>query len=313
MVAPVEVGGKRNAVSLEKRGGGFWFGGDLGAAWLEGGAKKGDEVYHPLLDVALHVAGKTGRSLDGLKATLSWAGAPRGTANSASISVALALALFKHFGKNPGQSELYDAGFVGDNAYHGGKSSGGDVAAVVSDKAKKFRRVFKDGAVVPESLDVELHMPRGTQLVLASTQKEGQERSSTAALIEQFAKAHGVSKKPAEMSDAERHALFDAFDVVVEKIASLCGRDASPEALGAALDENHSLLESVSTPAIDQTLSVAKQAGALGGKLIGAGGAGSALIVLVPDEKLKTVQSAVSDLGFESWPVGLAKRGPALD
>ncbi len=312
LVAPVEVGGKRNAVRLEPHDGPFRFEGDQGAAWLQDATPAGDAVYHPLLETVLFVCKKLGHPAPNLKAVSAWSGSPKGTGNSASMPVALALALYRHFGKTPSRQDLYDAGFVADNAYHGGKSSGGDVTAVLSNQVQKFRRVFQGGQVRPESMELDLHLPNDYHLVLVSSHRGGQ-TGSTAVLIEQFARAHGVSKKPAEMTDAERKTVFAPFDAVVEKIRKECHADGDAVLLGNAFDENHALLQSVSTPDIDEAIFTAKGAGALGGKLIGAGGPGGSLIMLARNEDMAEIQKALENRGFESWPVQLARKGPNLD
>lgn len=312
LVAPVEVGGKRNAVELEPHDGPFLFEGDQGAAWLDGVKPAGDAIYHPLIQTALFVCEKMGEPVPRLKASSAWSGAPKGTGNSASMPVALALALYAHFGRTPSRHELYAAGFVADNAYHGGKSSGGDVTAVLSNKVQKFRRIFGNGLVRQESSELDLHLPEGTSLVLVSSHRGGV-RGSTAALIEQFAKAHGIPKKPADLSDAQRRAVYAPFDAVLEKIQRECHENGDALALGAAFDENHSLLKFVSTPDFDEALATAKAAGALGGKLVGAGGPGGSLIVLAGTADVPGIQAVLREKRFESWPVSLAERGPALD
>ncbi|MDP2717783.1 MAG: hypothetical protein Q8P02_03505 [Candidatus Micrarchaeota archaeon] len=312
LVAPIEAGGRRNTVLLEPHDGPFRFEGDQGAAWVENRKPLGDAAYFPMVQTALFVCDKMGQGVPSLKAVSTWSNSPKGTGNSASMPVALALALYRYFGKSPSRRDLYDAGFVADNAYHGGKSSGGDVTAVLSNKVQKFRRVFEGGQVRPESSELDLHLPSGTALVLVSSNRGG-ETGSTAVLIEQFAKAHGVSNKPADMTDGERRAVCAPFDAVVEKIQAECHANGDAGALGRAFDENHALLKSVSTAEIDEAISTAKTAGALGGKLIGAGGPGGSLIVLAQAANVSAIAAALKEKNFQSWPVGLANRGPALD
>lgn len=314
LMAPVEIGGKRNVVTLSPSevGGVFRFTGDLGTAWLENGEKKGDAIYFPVLDTALFVCRQLREAIPAVHAQLDFSDAPKGTGSSASIPVALSLALYAYFQHVPSRQELYDAAFVGDNAYHGGKSSGGDVAAVLSNQAQLFWRVFDNGVARPVFEAVDLHMPSGTVLLLVSSDR-GAPKASTASQIEVFAHAHGVSKKPTDMSLDERKVVFTPFDAVVDKIQSFCRPDANPRALGAALDENHVLLESVSTAGITEAIATAKKAGALGGKLVGAGGQGGALIVLCQGREVEKVRDALQHSGFSSWPVQLARKGPSLD
>jgi len=312
LVAPIEVDSKRNRITLTPRSGGFCFQGDLGKSWLQDGEAKGDDVYFPMVSIAQHVAEKVGEPVLSVTADLDFGGSPTGTGNSASISVALAMALFTAYNHVPTRQELYDAGFVGDNAYHGGKSSGLDVTGVLTDQVQRFVRVFANGSATPTFESLDLQMPTGCQLLLVSSDR-GAPRPSTAQMIEQYARAHGISKKPTELTDTERALISKPFDAVVETIQSLCRNEADPNTLGAALDENHVLLQSVTTVGIEEALRTAKSAGALGGKLIGAGGEGGALIVLCLDSDIVRVQDALKGRGFQSWPVQLAKRGPSVD
>lgn len=314
LIAPVEIDGQRNVVTMRPTNSGvFRFSGDLGSARIgKDGKFQGDAVYFPILEVARFVCGQLREDLPSADAVLDYSGSPKGTGSSASIPVALALALYTHFNHVPSRQELYDAGFVGDNAYHGGKSSGGDVAAVLSDRAQLFHREFQADGVKPVFESVDLHLPSNTSLLLVSSSR-GQPNASTAAQIELFAKAHGISKKPADMTDSECAVLIAPFDAVVAKIESLCRQDADEAALGLALDENHALLQAVTTDGIEEALRTAKEAGALGGKLIGAGGEGGALIALCFDADVSNVQDALKGRGFASWPVQLAKKGPAVD
>ncbi|MBI2445909.1 hypothetical protein HYV43_05975 [Candidatus Micrarchaeota archaeon] len=314
LIAPVEIGGRRNVVTLMPTDAGvFRFSGDLGSASIDGERMAGDAIYFPILEVASYVCRQLGEAVPSLDAVLEYSGSPKGTGSSASIPVALAVALYTFFNHVPSRQELYDAGFVGDNAYHGGKSSGGDVAAVLSDQAQSFHRVFEAGGSVKAIFEsVDLHLPSGTSLLLVSSSR-GQPNASTAAQIELFAKAHGIAKKPADLSDAERIAIAAPFDAVVSKIQSLCREDADAQELGSALEENHALLQSVTTDGIEEALRTARDAGALGGKLIGAGGEGGALVVLCLDDSVEKVQDALRGRGFASWPVQLARKGPTVD
>jgi len=85
--------------------------------------------------------------------------------------------------------------------------------------------------------------------------------------------------------------------------------------LGRLMDENwdlkRQLSEGVTSPAIDRWHSVAKQNGALGGKLLGAGGGGF-LFFLVPPERQNDVRGALEGLGLEQKPVRLDIDGSSI-
>jgi D-glycero-alpha-D-manno-heptose-7-phosphate kinase len=82
------------------------------------------------------------------------------------------------------------------------------------------------------------------------------------------------------------------------------------EALGQLLDETwqvkRRLGPGVSTPAIDEWYRRARAAGALGGKLCGAGG-GGCLLLVVPEACRSAVRAALS--GLAELRLGYAGRG----
>ncbi len=69
--------------------------------------------------------------------------------------------------------------------------------------------------------------------------------------------------------------------------------------LGAVMNICHGLLNAigVSTPALEEMLSIARGAGALGAKLTGAGGGGS-IVALCPG-KVAEVSRTLSDAGYQ--------------
>ena len=71
------------------------------------------------------------------------------------------------------------------------------------------------------------------------------------------------------------------------------------------------LSEGVTSPTIDEWCAVAKRNGALGGKLMGAGGGGF-LFFVVPPERQHDVQHALGSLGLMRKPIRLDIRGSVL-
>ena len=94
---------------------------------------------------------------------------------------------------------------------------------------------------------------------------------------------------------------FDALRAQANELAQ-----KAPEAiehgnaiqLGALFDSNHGLLREigVSTPMLDRLVDTARQAGAYGAKLTGAG-MGGCVVAVVPQDLLSTVISALEDAG----------------
>jgi len=75
--------------------------------------------------------------------------------------------------------------------------------------------------------------------------------------------------------------------------------DKNPDQFGFLLDESwkvkKSLASGISNPKIDGFYNAAKKAGALGGKILGAGGGGF-LLLYVPARKKKNVRAALAVL-----------------
>ena len=322
VAAPVEVNDKRNVVTARISSGkpGVTFGGDLGIASLEtDGRKSGAEAYFPVLEgiaKALESCGMSPASLPGkLSCSLEWSGSPKGTGNSASIPAATALSVCGLFGKKLSKNELFDLAYEVDNAYHAGKSSGLDPQTVCSDLPQEFKKIFSPGgAVTFEYKDVPLSFPSDTSLLLVDSYRSG-EKSSTGAMVELFASNKGIAKKPADLTEAERRAITSPFDSVVEKIEAECFGAGDPERLGKLLDENHAMLKAggVSSPDIERVLSVAKANGALGGKLVGAGGNGGAVIVLARQSELVKITRTLEAEKFTVYAVVFARKGASLD
>jgi D-glycero-alpha-D-manno-heptose-7-phosphate kinase len=88
-------------------------------------------------------------------------------------------------------------------------------------------------------------------------------------------------------------------EMVEEAIAILSSSSTSLREFGRLLDDGwrckRSLSDKVSTPQIDQMYEAARSAGALGGKLLGAGGGGF-LLLYVPLELQAQVAQALSRL-----------------
>lgn len=321
LMTPVQISGKRNRIVLEVDEGSesVVFTGDLGTAtMLAGGTLQGTEVYFGMFESIKKVFEANNFSLAGsgkkFSVTLYYSGAPKGTGNSASIPAALAAALYEYFGKAPSKEELFQAAYATDNVYHAGKSSGGDPRAVVSDKPLLFKKVFSEGKVTFDYKDAVLELPAGTSLLLVDSYRSG-EKGNTGALVQSFAKNKGISKPPLEMSEEERKAVTAPFDAVVQKIVEECKPSGNAEKLALLLEENHALLREagVSSEDIEECLKIAKENGALGGKLIGAGGNGGAVIILCKNEKVSSVKNALEQNKFTVYPFNFASRGASVD
>lgn len=84
--------------------------------------------------------------------------------------------------------------------------------------------------------------------------------------------------------------------------------------LGRLMNENHELLRQigVSTPQLDRLVEVARDAGALGAKLTGAGG-GGCMIALSRPEHDKRISKAIDAAGGRSYIVAMDRLGVKID
>lgn len=155
-----------------------------------------------------------------------------------------------------------------------------------------------------------------------------------------FAHDGGFDVQPVIITPERKQALNDhmmlfftgfartASEVEAEKIASLQQHKTQLRALGAMVDEGMQILQSpngdvreigellnegwrlkkemsdkVTTGAIDEIYDAAMDAGALGGKLLGAGGGGFLLLIVAPEDQPK-VRERLADLTHVSVNIG---------
>jgi len=118
--------------------------------------------------------------------------------------------------------------------------------------------------------------------------------------------ASDVAKKQVACMDKKKHELETMFQMVDEAIKILAGNGNIAE-FGKLLDETwrlkRSLTDSISSPEIDNIYGTAKKAGALGGKLLGAGGGGFMLFFAAPEhhKKIKeTLKGLFVPFNFET-------------
>ena len=114
----------------------------------------------------------------------------------------------------------------------------------------------------------------------------------------QYRRAEEITTSYSANLESKRVTLDRVREIVDEAQAILVGSQ-SLESLGALMDESwqlkRSLSDKVSNTAIDAIYETAKNAGALGGKLTGAGGGGMFLFVAPPDTH-RDIQVSLSNL-----------------
>ncbi|HEX9923447.1 MAG TPA: mevalonate kinase [Anaerolineae bacterium] len=101
-------------------------------------------------------------------------------------------------------------------------------------------------------------------------------------------------------ADRERYeGYFDEIGAIVQQARVAIEEGLTgPEAIGKLMNDNQELLETigVSSPELDHLVAAARQAGALGAKLSGAGGGGNMIALARPDH--------ASDIARALWEAG---------
>lgn len=196
-----------------------------------------------------------------------------GLGSSAALAVASARALASHAGITLGDGALFDAAMASERVFHG-DPSGLDHSVAMHGGALRYVR---------GEAPVRIEGPAGATLVIA-----------------QVAPGADTGKMVAGV-----RARRDAFPRVIEPVIQAIGAltlegSAAFEAgdiarLGTLLDVNHGLLVGlgVSTPELDVACARAREAGALGAKLTGAGG-GGCIVALARDAEAESVRAALS-------------------
>lgn len=107
----------------------------------------------------------------------------------------------------------------------------------------------------------------------------------------------------------ELNGLFESTHVLVDR-ATKAFKTNDFQTVGHCMDEGHTILQQlgVSIPKLDSMVNAARNAGAWGAKLSGAGG-GDCMIALTPPDKRQKVIEAIQRVGGEIISVGLQSDG----
>ncbi len=111
--------------------------------------------------------------------------------------------------------------------------------------------------------------------------------------------ASDIAKEQMENTHNKKNELNKMLEMVEKSIDILNGRDSNITDFGKLLHESwmikRSLTSQISTPQIDKIYESALKAGAIGGKLLGAGGGGFILFFAEPDTQFK-IKEKLKDL-----------------
>jgi mevalonate kinase len=187
----------------------------------------------------------------------------RGMGSGAAVSTAIVRALAAHLDHWFPSQAISDLVFQTELIYHG-TPSGIDNTVIAFEKPVYF--------VMDEALQV-FWVGEPFLLAVADTGVESSTREVVGDLRQRY-KADPARYEP----------LFDRVGRITPT-ARTAIQQGRIEALGALMDENHDLLKrmGVSCPELDRLAAAARQGGALGAKLSGAGWGGN-IIALVPEE-----------------------------
>ena len=208
----------------------------------------------------------------------------KGLGSSAAIAVAIVRAFNRQFDLGLDDARINTIAFECEKMAHG-TPSGVDNTLSTYAQPMLFRN---DGGLEVTTIEVDEEPP----LLIAW----GDEKGRTSELVA------GVRSRRDEMPE-HFDALFDEMDSLSLQGADLL-RSGSWQELGALMNVCHGLLNAigVSTPTLERMVALARQAGAAGAKLTGAGGGGS-IVALCPDG-VDVVEEALRQSGYQTLVPG---------
>lgn len=207
----------------------------------------------------------------------------QGLGGSAAVAVAIVRALDQHFGLGLSEDETNDLAFEGERVAHG-NPSGIDNAVATYGQMLLFRR--GDPPLVEP-----LHLPKPISMVIGMTGVE----SLTAKMV---ARVRSGWEQSRQIYDR----IFNEIDQLTLRALEAL-RDYELERVGQLMNVSQGLLNAlqVSSWEIEELVQIARENGALGAKLTGAGGGGS-IIALCPEDPEK-VAKAIEDAGYQAMEV----------
>ena len=193
-----------------------------------------------------------------------------GFGSSSAVTVATICALSELYKINISKKEIFDLGYQVVLLVQG-VGSGFDVASAVFGGTIYY---VKGGQII-ESLSV-----KNLSLVIGYSGM----KASTTKIVKDL--------KP-------DFKIFDEIKKIVEE-AKMSLVNGDWKRTGELMNQNHKLLQElgVSTEKLDKMCQASVDAGAYGAKLSGAGG-GDCMITLVPEDKIKKVESSIIEVGGE--------------
>lgn len=210
-----------------------------------------------------------------------------GMGSGAAVATALVRAMAHHFGRELPPAEVSALVYASEQRFHG-TPSGIDNTVIAYEQPIFFSRQAALFGVSSVSAPViePIAVASPFTLLIGDTGV----RSPTRAPV-------GEVRRRWQDEPNRYEALFDEVGALVARIRNLLGRGDMPS-LGPLLNENHALLQAigVSSPDLDALVVAAREAGALGAKLSGAGW-GGVMLALVAPETSQAVARALEAAG----------------
>jgi len=265
----------------------------IGQRWVYG--ENETIEYKPLIRIIKYFEDEYNINLSrGLKITIRSDVKPgSGLGTSASVAAALTGALFKYINKKPTKEEVNKIAYEAEKIAHG-KPSGIDNSVAVYGGVIKF--VKKENSYTIDRIESTPNI----DLVIIDT---GLGRSTKVA-VEKVYKLYSREKNTLTK-------IFESIGLIAEEAWNeLHNTTPDRERLGRLMDINHGLLSAigVSNYKIEEIINKARELGALGAKITGAG-LGGFVIVLPKEREVEEIVTKLSKIYQTVYSVKLEKEG----
>lgn len=253
--------------------------------------KTPEEIQHPIAREALKLLGVAG--VEAMTTADVLAGT--GLGSSASFTVGLLNALYSYQGESRSPGELAkEAGYIERELAH--EIAGKQDYYIAAHGGLLYIQFNSDESTTVEAINYRYLTELNDSLMLVYT---GPRKEKAASILEE------------QTTSPKLDALKEIKNLTL-KLRSALIRSARPEVLGEILNKSwiikRGLASGISTPEIDDYYSRALEAGAVGGKLCGAGGGGF-LLLYCPKEKQEGVGEA---LGLQVMPFSFEATGSQI-
>jgi len=211
-----------------------------------------------------------------------------GLGSSAATAVGTVIGIATLHGSKISNDDVFEAAYSLERMVHG-HPSGVDQATVTYGGLISYRK---------GKVNDKLRVTKPPLMIIGNTGK----RRSTGEFV-------GRVTRLRETQPNEYGKIASEAQMIADKAAEWLATD-QPEKLGALMNENQRLLESVgvSSPELETLISAARAAGALGAKLTGGGG-GGCMIALVEDSTQLKVSQAIERAGGQTVPGRFTPKG----